>query len=665
MTKTGFPKFLLILSIMLSGISPVFAQLSPPQIINHETSILNSCSDSILIAPEISIQNIVVNDASEGLKISILNYKSGEDTLVYTKLASLNYSWNNNGSLEITGLATAEEYQAAVRKVYYKNLTDTLILESRTIIISLLDVDYFPKTQHFYRYIKDLNITWKDAKATTDTMQYYGLQGYLATVMSKEENDFIWTKVDGIGWIGASDEENEGEWKWVTGPETGQQFWQGDASGYTVNGLFAGWAEGEPNNAFGGQQFAHYNQHPDKAPKSWNDLKNDGSDSDPQYYTPQGFVVEFGGMPGDPVVNLSATVHVQLNPVPTVGFDIDDSNCINNPAEVNYLGSATERDSFIWDLSDFEPREILQFPGNSKGPLVFKRSSAMTVDVGIRVISEFGCESESFTKTFNRKPLVEVQLDKTEGCPPLSIYFLANSIDKNDSIKYTWDFGDGNSGTGDKVSNNYTQSGSEYNIQVIAMSMLTGCADTLMLEEQIRTLPAPIASFTANPAEVFITDPVINFNNKSENAILYEWEFGDFSATSSEENPQHRFQIMGNFDIHLIAYNEFGCEDVELQKVTVGFDKVFPPTVFSPNASLWEDQEFRIYAEGISNEGYEMKIYNRWGENIFTSNSQETGWNGRMKNGKYAPTGIYTWIIQYNDFLGKSHKQQGNVTLLF
>ena len=665
MIRAGFVQFLLIFSSLLGGISPVVSQITPPRIINPNSDTIKFCSDSVLIAPEISIENIVINDISEGLKISVLNYKVGEDTLVFDKVSNLVYSWKINGSLEITGVGTAADYQEAVRKVYYKNRSSARVLENRTFIVSLLDVDYFPKTGHFYRYIKNLNISWKDARAASDTMIYYGLQGYLATVISEEENNFIWTKVDGIGWIGASDEEMEGEWKWVTGPETGQQFWQGDASGYSVNNRYSNWAEGEPNNAYGGQQFAHYNQHPEKAPKSWNDMKNDGSGSDPQYYTPQGFVIEFGGMPGDPEVNLSATIEMRVNPVPTVGFDINPNDCIDEVTEVNYMGSASERDTFFWDLSDFAPDEILVFPGITKGPLVFNRSSALIVDIGIRVVTEFGCESENFLATLKSKPEYEIQMDKTEGCPPLQVYFLANTMNKKDSIVYTWDFGNGKSGIGEKISNRYEQGDTRFIVKVQAWSSRTGCQETIELDKQVRTLPAPTAAFTANPAKVYITNPVVQFENESTNAMEYEWDFGDFFGTSKEENPEHRFQTMGNFDIHLIAYNEFGCEDVKSGKVTVGFEKVFPPTVFSPNAKLWEDQEFRIYADGIVNEGYELKIFNRWGENIFTSYRQEDGWNGRMQNGNFAPAGVYTWVIQYNDFTGKSHKQQGNVTLLF
>jgi len=68
-------------------------------------------------------------------------------------------------------------------------------------------------------------------------MMYYGLRGYLATITSQVENDFIKGKTKGVGWIGASDAAVEGDWRWVTGPEgledggKGLLFWRVQVTG--------------------------------------------------------------------------------------------------------------------------------------------------------------------------------------------------------------------------------------------------------------------------------------------------------------------------------------------------------------------------------------------------------------------------------------------------
>ena len=295
----------------------------------------------------------------------------------------------------------------------------------------------------------------------------------------------------------------------------------------------------------------------------------------------------------------------------------------------------------------------------------FKRSSDPNVEIGVKVVSEFGCETGFFSRTFTRKPIFNIELDKSEGCLPLNIDFTATTLDLVDAVNYSWDFGDGNSETGDLVSNEFLLDDKKYSIEIIAKSDFTACSDTLILTEEVFVYPQPKAIFEANPPSVTISNPEILFENTSEKATFYEWDFGDNSAFSDEENPAHYYSEMGFFDVKLSALNDFACIDIVSQQVSVAFNKLFPPTAFSPNATIEEDREFRIHSVGIIDEGYQLLIFNRWGEVIFESINQELGWSGKMKNDNFAPAGVYTWVLQYLDFRGEKYKQQGTVTLLF
>jgi hypothetical protein len=105
---------------------------------------------------------------------------------------------------------------------------------------------------HWYELVS-IKTTWDLARADALARTYQGLQGYLATAASADENLHIST-VFGLGgtssasgaWLGGSDAAVEGEWRWMDGPETGQLFWQGGNTG-TAQG-YANWGGGWPNS---------------------------------------------------------------------------------------------------------------------------------------------------------------------------------------------------------------------------------------------------------------------------------------------------------------------------------------------------------------------------------------------------------------------------------
>jgi hypothetical protein len=149
------------------------------------------------------------------------------------------------------------------------------------------NVYYDPELNRFYEYVAG-NTTWTAALAAAQTKTINGATGYLVTITSKAENDFLSAYVNAPNaWIGASDRTTEGVWRWESGPEAGTQFWQGGSasSGGTTTPPFnyAGWAAVEPNNA-GDEDYGVTNV--GGVIGQWNDLSN-GSGS------AGGYIVEY------------------------------------------------------------------------------------------------------------------------------------------------------------------------------------------------------------------------------------------------------------------------------------------------------------------------------------------------------------------------------------
>ncbi len=90
-------------------------------------------------------------------------------------------------------------------------------------------------------------------------------------------------------------------------------------------------------------------------------------------------------------------------------------------------------------------------------------------------------------------------------------------------------------------------------------------------------------------------------------------------------------------------------------------DKIFVPNAFTPNKDRLNDILFAKAFFQI--EEFNFKIFNRWGQLIFTSTLLSNGWDGTINNQK-GPPGLYSWIIQYKRN-SKVYNQKGTVLLIY
>ncbi|QLG44230.1 proprotein convertase P-domain-containing protein [Costertonia aggregata] len=336
---------------------------------------------SLSIAETISISD-PDDTTTDAVYIQISSgYVNGEDLLTLTGThPNITATWDAiEGELTLQGPTTYSEFETAVLAVEYSS-SASAPTGIKQFSITPGSANFLPPTGHYYEFISDLGITWTDARDAAALRTYFGLQGYLATLTTQAEADFSGTQAVGVGWIGASDAANEGDWRWVTGPEAGTPFWSGTSTGTTVAPTnFAYWNGGEPNQS-GNEDYAHITDpsvvRGSGGLGSWNDLSNTGASSGP--YQPQGYVVEYGGSPGDPVLNITGVTTITVdninptasNPSPVTVFCPSDvptfdisvvtdeaDNCTTNPlvtfvSDVSNGGSNPEIITRTYRISD-------------------------------------------------------------------------------------------------------------------------------------------------------------------------------------------------------------------------------------------------------------------------------------------------------------------------
>ena len=95
--------------------------------------------------------------------------------------------------------------------------------------------------------------------------------------------------------------------------------------------------------------------------------------------------------------------------------------------------------------------------------------------------------------------------------------------------------------------------------------------------------------------------------------------------------------------------------------VVVVIDPVMQiPSVFSPNGDGINDG-FRIQAQDLAT--FNFKIYNRWGEQVFATNSLDIVWDGMYK-GKPLDMDTYMYVAIGITLDNKKIIQQGSIVII-
>lgn len=146
--------------------------------------------------------------------------------------------------------------------------------------------------------------------------------------------------------------------------------------------------------------------------------------------------------------------------------------------------------------------------------------------------------------------------------------------------------------------------------------------------------------------------------------VKYKWKPAFYLSDPTIANPVATYNVPTSGILYkVLVYNDAGCVDSAYIKIKVfqTLPTVFVPNAFTPNRDGKNDL-LRPIAVGMARIDY-FQIYNRWGQLVFSTSTNEHGWDGTVA-GKLQPSGAYVWVVKAVDYAGTPYMQRGTLVLI-
>ncbi|MCF8230407.1 MAG: PKD domain-containing protein, partial [Bacteroidales bacterium] len=254
----------------------------------------------------------------------------------------------------------------------------------------------------------------------------------------------------------------------------------------------------------------------------------------------------------------SITQQVLVNELPLASISVipgNDTICAELP--FSFSGSSTTNiTDWFWDFGDGV--------GTATGQNVsYTYNSAGNYTVQLIVINDNTC-SDTVTRDVRVNALPQADFTNSPQdttCTGDIISFSGFEI-SGGITNWQWQFGDGNTASGQNVNHTYTSQG-DYTVLMI-YSNADGCLDTASKSIRIEELDI---DFTRSPSPS-CQGYVVNFQgidyNGNAGFSQWEWDFGDGSSPAYGQNTAHIYPVAGTYDVMLVV-----CTDTIIRSITV------------------------------------------------------------------------------------------------
>ena len=240
------------------------------------------------------------------------------------------------------------------------------------------------------------------------------------------------------------------------------------------------------------------------------------------------------------------SVIVEVIPAPTVSFSGDTIICVGDSTSLSVSGGT----SYLWDF------------GNSTNSVI-KVGPTTTTTFPFTIKNSFGCENTSSIKV-HVKPLPQVIFNLNPVCKNMAMIF--DDLSTLNILNRNWDFGDANTSALQNATHTYATC-DVFNVK-LTVTTTDGCIDSLIKTAEVYCLPTADFSF----ADVCLNQ---NMDFVDLSALVgggvtgWQWNFGDGSMGSTNQNISYKYTDAGNYFVTHIASSNNGCKDTIIKNVIV------------------------------------------------------------------------------------------------
>lgn len=192
---------------------------------------------------------------------------------------------------------------------------------------------------------------------------------------------------------------------------------------------------------------------------------------------------------------------------------------------------------------------------------------------------------------------------------------------------------------------------------IITVTDVLGCPKPFRDTITVSVRPK-IKAFAGNDTAIVVGQPL---QLNATGSILYSWSPATGLNKTDVHNPVAT--LNDNITYILRAYTPESCEGFDTINIKVFKTNpdIFVPNAFTPGKRT--NSLFRPAATPGINRLEFFRVYNRWGQLVYSTNQIGAGWDGTIA-GKPQDSGTFVWIVQGSDFTGKTVFKKGTMVLI-